>query len=330
MLSATRDRARRDGIRGGTASVPFRAMGTRVALIGPAGAPGFDAAADRVRGAFKHLEQRFSRFRPDSELSEVNRKAGRWTTVSDGFAELLELSLEGARTTGGLFDPTVLPAMVSAGYDRDFERLREQGDVALPAPQAPAAPCGRWLDVRLHGNRVHLPDGVGLDFGGIAKGWAADRAAELAHELPWVAVDAGGDIRLHGDVPAGGLEVAVDDPETVGAEVLRVAMTGGAVATSSVTFRSWARGGERLHHIIDPRSGRPAIGRMLQVTAWAPTCAEAEIRAKWALLAGPSILGRFPAVLFVDDGRVLVDLREDGGDRPIRPAPRREEESRAC
>jgi thiamine biosynthesis lipoprotein len=280
-------------------------MGTDVSLIGPADAVDLPRVARSVRDLFERLEARFSRFRLDSELAGVNRSAGGWTWVSESFAELLALALGGARRTGGLFDPTVLPALVAAGYDRDFEEVR----TGSPCPSAPPpGPAGRWFDVRLDGRRVLLPDGVALDFGGIAKGWAADLASELAHELPWAVVDAGGDLRMSGHPPGGALEVAVDDPDEVGTEVLRLRLDGGALATSSVTFRSWSRGGRRQHHIIDPRTGTPASGSVIQATAWAPDCAEAEVRAKWALLAGPAVLERLPAVLFLDDGRVLVGV----------------------
>jgi len=111
----------------------------------------------------------------------------------------------------------------------------------------------------------------------------------------------------------------VDDPEDIGTEVLRLRLEGGALATSSIAFRSWARGGQRQHHIIDPRTGAPSSGNVIQATAWGPDGAEAEIRAKWALLAGPAALDLMPAVLFLDDGRVLVGI--DGiDDRGARAA----------
>ena len=290
----------------------FRAMGTDVALIGPEGASGFERVAAHVRGLFDRLERRFSRFRDDSELSEVNRRAGHWIAVSETFAELLGLALDGARRSGGLFDPTVLPALLRAGYDRDFRDLRAlpadgDGDGSDDGP----GPTGRWTDVRVREGRVFVPDGVALDFGGIAKGWAADLASELTRELPWAVIDAGGDLRLTGRPPDGGLEVVIDDPDSLGAGVLRLKLESGALATSSVTFRSWSRGGGRAHHIIDPRTGSPARSNVLQATAWAPDCAEAEIRATWALLRGPAVMRELPVVLFLDDARVLVGLEPD-------------------
>ncbi len=281
--------------------MPFHAMGTEMFLIGPRDAHGFDDAFARVRAGFERSERRFSRFLADSELSEVNRNAGASTSVSEEFAELLALALDGARRSGGLFDPTMLPALLAAGYDRDFSEL---------APSAPTASSNRawtrrWNEVELEGRRVLLPQGVELDFGGIAKGWAADRAVAEASELPWVVIDAGGDLRVGGSPPEGGLDIATEDPLVPGSEVVRLRLAFGALATSSITRRAW---GPRLHHIIDPRTGRPAFTRVLQATAWGETCAEAEVRATWALLAGPSILNELPAIIFLDDGEVRMNL----------------------
>ncbi len=287
----------------GVRRAAFRAMGTEMFLIAPEAARGFDQAFVRVRETFERLEQRFSRFRSDSELSEVNRRSGAWTSVSEPFAELLALALDGARRRGGLFDPTILPALVTAGYDRDFWAL---GDAhPQPRPVDGPAQTGRWEDVRLEDGRVLLPEGAALDFGGIGKGWAADRAVELVDGLPWAVVDAGGDLRIGGSPPEGGLDIATEDPVAPGSEVVRLKLSFGALATSSVTRRVW---GPRLHHVIDPRTGRPAITRVLQATAWGETCAEAEVRATWALLAGPAILDALPAILFLEGGEVRLNL----------------------
>ena len=276
-------------------------------MIGP-DVPGRLDALARVRRTFEELEQRFSRFRPDSELSDVNRRAGRWTVVSDEFARLLACALDGARRSGGLFDPTVLAALVAAGYDRDFNEVTPRvgpGGFSTPSVDTPGRPIGRWSEVRLVNNRLLLPEGVALDFGAVGKGWAADRASESIQGLPWAVVDAGGDLRIVGSPPDGGLDIAVEDPVAIGAEVVRLKLSHGALATSSVTRRSW---GPRLHHIIDPRTGRPAITRVLQATAWGETCADAEIRATWALLAGPGILNQLPAILFLESGEALLNL----------------------
>jgi len=283
----------------------FRAMGTQILVLvdGSEDAARLAGAVDRVRDTFERLERRCSRFRADSELTRVNRRAGRPTRVSPELAELVSHALAAARRTEGRFDPAVLDAVVGAGYDRDFDEVLAGARVALRPPR----PCGRWREVRLEGDRLELPEGVGLDLGGLAKGWTVDRAAEaaLAAGLRWVLVNAGGDLRLLGEAPPEGIPVGVEDPEDPSAEVLRLHLTAGALATSSITRRAWGPG---LHHLIDPRTGAPAASGVLQATVWAPTCAEAEVAAKDALLRGETALGDVPGVLVLADGRVLTNL----------------------
>ena len=278
-------------------------MGTDVCLIGPDGHAALEAAHRAVRTTFEREEARCSRFRDDSELSRVNGAAGTEVVVSPGFARIVSLALAAARRTDGRFDPTVLPALVAAGYDRGFDEILAGARAAL----RPASPCGRWREIRLTGTSLRLPHGVGLDLGGIAKGWTVDLAAEAAIVvgLPWAIVNAGGDLRLAGTPPAGGIEVAVEDPEDVSAELLRLRLRSGALATSSVTRRAWGPG---LHHLIDPATGLPSSGTALQATAWAPTCAEAEVAAKDVLLSAGTALERTAAVLVLRDGNVHTTL----------------------
>ena len=180
------------------------------------------------------------------------------------------LALDAARSTGGSFDPTVLDAMEAIGYDRDFDEVLAGARGVL----RPAVPCGRWRDVTLEDDVLRVPAGVGIDLGGIAKGWTADLAATRALDagLPWVLVNAGGDLRIVGDAPT--IDVAIEDPDDRATELGRLSIREGGLATSSIRSRSWGPG---LHHVIDPRTGAPAETDLLQVTVTAPTCAEAEV-----------------------------------------------------
>jgi thiamine biosynthesis lipoprotein len=282
----------------------FAAMGTTVTIT--AGRRRFDRIAGSVRRLFEEREARFSRFRPDSELSEVNASAGAWTRVSPDFLALLRLALEGAAESGGLFDPTVLPALNTAGYDRDFKHLSAPTRPPDPAPVP--IPQGSWREIEIEGDRVRLPESVMLDFGGIAKGWTVDAAAEKAADASsWALVEAGGDLRVAGEPPAGGVDAGVESPFDPGSNVLVLWLSHGALATSSTTTRTWGPG---LHHLIDPRTWRPATTGVVQATAWAPTCAEAEVRAKWALLAGSAAFDRVAATIVYEDGNVVTNLSE--------------------
>jgi thiamine biosynthesis lipoprotein len=279
----------------------FRAMGTTVRVAteatGRRGARLRAAAA--IADTFDEEERRFSRFRAESELSRVNAAAGRATRVSPTFAVVLELALQAAAETGGLFDPTVLDALVAAGYDRDFDEVIAGARGMLH----PTRPCGRWRDVRLDRDVVRLPRGVGLDLGGLAKGWTADLAATRAVDagLPWVMVNAGGDLAVIGRPPR--ISVAVEDPDDPSRELGRLHVQGGGVATSSIRARAWGN----MHHVIDPRTGAPARTALVQATAVADTCAGAEIAAKAILLGGPDAARGAAATVWAD-GRVVVHV----------------------
>jgi len=282
----------------------FGAMGTTVALIAPAhvGDQALDRALRLVAAEFEEQEQRFSRFRTTSELSTVNGSAGHPTSVTEPFAALVRTALDAAARTDGLFDPTVERAMVTAGYDRDFDDVIQAAREVL----RPAAPTGRWREIVLRDGTIAMPEGVTLDLGGIAKGWTADRAAaRIAALIPWAVIDAGGDLTATGDAPDGGLAIGIEHPIEVATEIMRVWLTSGALATSSIVRRSWGPG---LHHLIDPRTGRPATTGVVQATVWAPTCAQAEVRAKEAMLLGEEVLERLPATLVLADGTVVTNM----------------------
>lgn len=275
-------------------------MGTSVRVLTESGGSDVRTSlADRaIVRTFEREEQRFSRFRGDSELSRVNAAGGRSVRISASFRSVMRLALDAAASTGGLFDPTVLGALEAVGYDRTFD------DVLVGARGAshPTSPCGRWRDVSLEDDLLRLPTGVGLDLGGLVKGWTADEAATRAVDagLPWVLVNAGGDLRIAGDAPR--IDIAVEDPDDPASELGRLSVREGGVATSSTHSRAW---GDGLHHVIDPRSGSPAASDLIQVTVTAPTCAEAEILAKAVLLRGSGAAGG-AAVSVTSQGRVLV------------------------
>lgn len=281
----------------------FRAMGTHVALIGPGATddPTLLRASASIEGVFAREEQRFSRFRADSELSRVNAATGRWTQVTSPFADLVEIALTHAELTDGLFDPTVLDAMVAAGYDRDFDEVVAGARGALRPPH----PCGRWREIETRRGAIRLPTGVGLDLGGIAKGWAVDLATEAALHagLPWSLVNAGGDLRIAGDAPP--IDVRIEDPGDPGGTAASLRLASGAIASSSTMRRAW---GPRLHHIVDPRTGAPADSPFVQATVWAATCAEAEGLATWALLTGASAMDTVSCALVSRDGDLLVNF----------------------
>ena len=272
------------------------------------------AATDDVLAA---LDRQASRFRPDSELSWLNSAASSGAgsglfLLSDGLAEAVGVALAAARWTGGLTDPTVGNALVSLGYDRDFALISAGGEppsmLALASVPAPG-----WQLLRLNGSLLRLPLGVRLDLGATAKGVGSDRAVRAVmsatgHE-GGVLVGLGGDIAVAGTPPRDGWPVTVaEEPDPFGPTQL-VRLTGGAVATSSVSCRRWRRGGVVLHHIVDPWTGRPADGPWRTATVAAATCADANAASTAAIVAGPRAVEwlaatGLPARLTGHDGRV--------------------------
>lgn len=266
----------------------FRAMNTDVGVWLWSDSALAETHLARAQATFAQVEAELSRFRPNSGLSRLNAAAnGRPQPVSPLLQTVLAAALHAAEDSDGLFDPTILAALQQAGYDRSFDLLVAGPDDGAPAAVQPAASHG-WRQVRLDGTAgtVQLPAGLGIDLGGIGKGWTVDQVAqELA---PWGAalVDAGGDIRA--TAPPGGepWPVAVQDPFDDSRDLLVISLAGGAMATSSVGRRRWLVGGQAMHHLIDPRTGRPAESDLHTVTVLAPTAVEAEIAAKVALMLG--------------------------------------------
>jgi FAD:protein FMN transferase len=281
----------------------FRAMGTTVTLMGPED-PAFPAAVRSVESVFDREERRFSRFRGDSELTRVNAATGAWTAITPLFEAVVRFALTKAAETGGAFDPTVLDAVIAAGYDRTFDEVIAGARGALH----PARPCGRWPEVQMREGAILLPEGVGLDLGGVVKGYTADLAAvgAVTTGLGWALVNAGGDLRIEGEAPE--LRIGIEDPDDPSTTLAELHLRGGGLASSSVRSRAW---GEGLHHVIDPRTGAPAASEAIQATVWAPTCAEAETLATWALLLGPEAASSLPCAIVTREGEVVISFTSE-------------------
>jgi thiamine biosynthesis lipoprotein len=250
---------------------------------------GTEALADLARHRVELLESLWSRFRPESELSRLNARAGQGdVVVSHETRVLVEAMVTAWRQTGGAFDPSVLHTMRALGYDRDFAEVIAESSIQGCTADVPG------MDRVLLGlGSVSLPAGVGLDPGAIGKGLAADMVVEEIYGAGalGVLVDLGGDIALAG-VPG-----AADGPNTVagsGCQVRIPAEVGHAgVATSTSLKRRW---GNSRHHVIDPATGSSAQEQLVQVTIAGPRAWECEVWAT-AVLVQPSLLPRVPSQL---------------------------------
>jgi len=239
-----------------------------------------------VRAVFERYDAAFSRFRPESELARLNAAGG--GLPSPLFREVLEVALWAAGETDGLVDPCLGAAVLAAGYDRDFAAGLDRD-----GPPASAPPSGR---LRSLGPVLRLPPGVQLDLNGVVKALAVDRAVALLDGDGYVS--AGGDLATRGPVDVG----------LSGGDAVRVR---GGLATSGTTRRRWLRGGELQHHLIDPRTGRPARTPWAEVTVCGATCLAADVAAKAALLhgeGGPDWLERrgLPGRFVDSDGFVVA------------------------
>ncbi len=250
----------------------FEALGTVCALFGVGVDPhALEAGEQWVRG----MGARFTRFSPDSELSQVNAAAGRWVETGVEMDAMLGEALRAYEMSFGLVNVAVLPAMHAIGYSRPLASGIAPAAAVRPEPPPPLPGV---LELRRGGAR--LRPGCALDFGGIAKGWMAERlSAWLGGN---VLVNLGGDLYAAGRGPEGG-----GWPVGVGAAT--VLLRDSAAATSSVRKRRWGA----LHHLIDPRTGLPSDTGLDEVSVVARSGVAAEVVAKTALLLGPELAPAF-------------------------------------
>jgi thiamine biosynthesis lipoprotein len=301
------------------AELRFEVMGTHahVRIVGGDAAALADAACARLH----NLEARWSRFRPDSEISRLNRLDGAPAVVSAPTIELIAHAIEGWKVSDGNFDPTMLGDVIRAGYDRSYEQLQ---DDATPAGETGAVERGeQWWHRDCGGiqfdratNMVQLPVGVGFDPGGIGKGFAADLVvtAAMAAGAAGALVNVGGDLRVTGQPPSGPRWlIDVLDPFNPAAVVATVGLVDGAVATSTRVRRTWTRDGRPQHHLLDTRSGEPAGNGVAAVSVIASEGWRAEVLAKAAFIAGvdaarTQIESKAAAALLITDSGTVIPI----------------------
>jgi FAD:protein FMN transferase len=296
----------------------FRAMGTTCMLsvtAMPVDARQARQALVAGRAEVEVCEHVLSRFDPASDLSRMNRAAGDWVDVDPRLASALRLALRGREATAGRFDPTILPALVAAGYDRTFEELEERS--AVPAPDWRAA---AEFEVAADGDRARVERGAAVDLGGIGKGFSATRTLRAMRRawdsLPGALVDLGGDVAVSGVPPDRGpwrIAVADPDPRRLGARLGVLLLNEGGVATSGSQTRRFGPG-RTLHHLIDPTTGAPADAGPLAVTVVAPDAAWAEIHATALAI---STLAQARAHVATHPGISALYLPSEGAQEPL-------------
>ena len=277
-----------------------RALGTSAELV--VTDPQVVVAAARVlQDELDRIDRVASRFRPDSELMDLNRSAGRPCAVSEDLLEAVSVALRVARATGGAVDPTVGGAMRRLGYDRDFQAVAGGVGGSLPEPRP--VPGWRSVVVDAEAGTLTLERGVHLDLGSTAKALAADRAAaEVADRFGCGSlVSLGGDVAVAGPHPEG-FAVALADvsgdpgdgpegghghgPGGGACTAPTVTVRAGGLATSGVAARHWMLGGRRVHHLVDPATGLPVAPCWRTVTVAAGTCIDANAASTAAMVKG--------------------------------------------
>jgi FAD:protein FMN transferase len=259
-------------------TVLFRALGTSGAVATADDALAGDACA-AVERELDAIDRACSRFRPDSELARVNSARGERVAVGPLLLEALRVALDGARASGGLVDPTVGGALRAAGYDSTFRVVAARDGETFRA-RFVAVPGWQTVELDEQAATVRVPAGVELDLGATAKALACDRAATAAAAAAGsVLVALGGDIAVAGDSPIGGWSVRISDDHAAPLDSRgpTVAIVGGGLATSSTTVRRWRSGRTELHHLVDPRTGRPAESPWRTVSVAAKTCVDANV-----------------------------------------------------
>jgi thiamine biosynthesis lipoprotein len=281
----------------------FEALGGEVEVFAIDPTEPLETTEEWIQG----LHRRLTRFETGSELSRLNASEGVWTEISPELEALLRAALKAFEESDGLVHVGVLPALLAAGYDRDFEEV-VSSEVSVPQSrmfwhqtgairhlsgtdrhhrgairhrrgakthgrsEGPVPPLPHILKVRP--GAAQLAPGAAIDLGGIAKGWIADRAVERlgANSL----VSCGGDLHARGGGESG-------EGWPVGFAGRTLLLKDRAAATSGTTKRRWGSG---LHHLIDPRTGAPSTSDLTEVSVLARTALDAEILAKTAFLLG--------------------------------------------
>lgn len=297
----------------------FRAMGTDMLVCVDNGSSSPPPELEQVPGWFEYWEQTLSRFRIDSELTLLNRTNEQFVPVSETLWRVFQSAVMAERFTEGVVTPTVAAAMIGAGYDRDFDLLA--GNI-LPALEVGPAPVRSVESISWNSvdRSLCLPAGMQLDFGGIAKGWAAEQAVHRLAFLGSALMNCGGDIFMSGPLLNGSpWEIGIHRPFDRSSGYIGMLYLNRAcgVATSSTDRRRWMQGDELRHHIIDPGSGMPAESDVISATIIAPTAVEAETAAKYVIIRG-SAHGMewiekkgLDGLVMLEDGSILYSQKMD-------------------
>jgi FAD:protein FMN transferase len=291
------------------ARAEFRALGTGARVL-TTHESALEAAVTVVQRELERIDHACSRFREDSELSQLNRHSGSWVPVSLLLMTAIDAAVRVCRMTNGAVDPTMGRTIRILGYDRDFTDLRDEGPINLIIQPSGGAGV---IEIHRAAHKVRVRGGHEIDLGATAKALAADLCARAAFEACQVGtlVSLGGDIAIGGPAPAGGwsILIAEDHAAPLDSRGEVIALRSGAIATSTTTLRRWRQGAVERHHILDPATGMPAREYWRTASVVAASCIDANAAATAAIVWGKAAAGwlqahRLPARLVAVDGSI--------------------------
>jgi thiamine biosynthesis lipoprotein len=253
-----------------------------------------DAAIGAALEVFHTVEQQCTRFDPTSPLMRANASPTRWHRVPDVLYKALLEASSAHQRTAGRFDPRVLGDLISLGYDRTLAFTTN--DVVTPersVRQSGSHSRGPWRP-RFRGGSQEVLLGQPVDLGGIGKGLAVRWSSRvLAGYTANYMVEAGGDCYCAGVASDGqGWRIGIEDPSDPDQPLAVLSLSDRAATTSSIRLRRWRAGDETVHHLIDPRTGRPGGKDLVAVTVVGKDPAAAEIDSKMLFLAGRHQIAR--------------------------------------
>lgn len=281
------EKTARVGVRDGGHDLEFEALGTYCRVSFGGASSSVAAVRNAVLQWVAAFEARYSRFLPDSLISQINQSAGMgWVALDAETEKILALCDQMVFFTRGVFDPTALPLMRLWNWKEPPKTLPDEA--ALAAARAKVG----WRKVQRAPGRIQLPlEGMCLDLGGMGKEFAVDQVAMLVRSMgaKGVLVDFGADIRVSGPPPDGrpAWHVGLDDPRRPGKPWCGLGIADGAVATSGDYLRKFEVNGRRYGHIVDVRTGWPVDNGCRGVSVVAPTCTLAGMLSTAVFMLGP-------------------------------------------
>jgi thiamine biosynthesis lipoprotein len=296
----------------------FRAMNTDIEVnVADRGLDADRNPFEDIRSWFSDVESRFSRFLPHSELSWLNASRGFPTRISAIMQEVLTLAAYYRRITHGIYEPSILQALLRAGYGISFEKMERDSSEARSLPTlCPSLPKLKPSELRwtiYPSLRIaRISRGTLIDLSGVVKGWAVDRMTNrlMSKGIRIGQLNAGGDLRVWGDSDSPAWEIDIESPWAAEGEESTIIATAsikqGAAATSGIIKRSWQTAEGSKHHLIDPRTGQPSASNVIQCTVIGASAADAEIAAKTICILGYDEGKRWMKQSFPADHALLI------------------------